>query len=92
MFLTNECPGLCRPRPGHSLGKNIKLYEMKNEKKNTWVFLYIKCGKFELKRNNTCSIQIYIHFLKKSRYDLICVHFHWRKTKRDRKSTLLHLF
>ena len=32
-------------RPGHSLGKNIKLHEMKNEEK-TWVFLYIKYSKF----------------------------------------------
>ena len=32
-FPPNECPGLCRHRPGHSLGKNIKLHEMKNEKK-----------------------------------------------------------
>ena len=31
--------------PGHSLGKNIKLHEMKN-KKTTWVFSYIKYGKF----------------------------------------------
>ena len=28
----NECPVLCLHRPGHSLGKNIKLHEMKNEK------------------------------------------------------------
>ena len=32
IFLPNECPGLCQHRPGHSSGKNIKLYEMKNEK------------------------------------------------------------
>ena len=25
-------PGLCRHRPGHSLGNKIKLQEMKNEK------------------------------------------------------------
>ena len=31
-FFPNECPGLCRHRPGHSLGKNIRLYKMKNEK------------------------------------------------------------
>ena len=31
-FSPNECPGLCRHGPGHSLGKNIKLQEMKNEK------------------------------------------------------------
>ena len=24
IFLPYECPGLCRRRPGHSLGKNIK--------------------------------------------------------------------
>ena len=34
-FLPNECPGLCQQRPGHSLGKNIKLHEMK---KTMWVF------------------------------------------------------
>ena len=43
--LPNECPGLCQHRPGHSLGKNIKLHKMKNEK-STWVFLYIKYSKF----------------------------------------------
>ena len=32
VFLQNECPGLCRHRQGHSLGKNIKLHEMENEK------------------------------------------------------------
>ena len=31
MLLPNECPGLCQNRPGHSLGKNIKLHEMKME-------------------------------------------------------------
>ena len=33
IFLPYKCPGLCRHRPGHSLGKNIKLHEMKNKKK-----------------------------------------------------------
>ena len=32
-------------RPDHSLGKEIKLYKMKN-KKNTWVFVFQKYGKF----------------------------------------------
>ena len=32
IFLPNECPGLCRHRPGHSLVKKIKLLEMENEK------------------------------------------------------------
>ena len=27
-----EITGLCGHRPGHSLGKNIKLHELKNEK------------------------------------------------------------
>ena len=31
-ILPNECPGLYRHRPGHSLGKNVKLHKMKNEK------------------------------------------------------------
>ena len=33
-FSPNEYPGLCRHRPGHSLGKVIKLHEMKNGKGN----------------------------------------------------------
>ena len=32
VFLPNEFPGLCRHRLGHSLGKNIKLHEVKNDK------------------------------------------------------------
>ena len=32
IFFPNECPGLCRHRPGHSLGKKLKLHELKNEK------------------------------------------------------------
>ena len=39
IFLPNEC----RYRPGHSLGKKIKLHKMKN---TTWVFLLQKYGKF----------------------------------------------
>ena len=31
-FLHNEFPGLCQHRPGHPLGKHIKLHVMKNEK------------------------------------------------------------
>ena len=42
MFLPNEFPGLCRHRPGHSLDKDIKLHEMKNEKKNYMDFLNTK--------------------------------------------------
>ena len=38
ILFPNECPGLCRHRPGHSLVKKIKLLEMKNEK-TTRVFL-----------------------------------------------------
>ena len=39
-FSPYECPGLCRHRPGHSLGEKIKLREMK---KPTWVgFSYDK--------------------------------------------------
>ena len=43
IYSLNECPGLCWHRPGHSLGGKIQLHEMK---KATWVFLYIKYGKF----------------------------------------------
>ena len=39
---TNECPGLCSHRLGHSLGKNIKLHEMKNEKTYIGGFSYYK--------------------------------------------------
>ena len=39
-FPPNECPGLCPHRPGHSLGKKIKLHEMKNGKSN-FGFSYI---------------------------------------------------
>ena len=31
-ILPYECHGLCRHRRGHSLGKNVKLHEIKNEK------------------------------------------------------------
>ena len=41
MLLPNECPGLCRHRPGHLLGKNIN----KNDK-NYEGFLIKKYGKF----------------------------------------------
>ena len=37
--LMNAASGLCWHRPGHSLGKKIKLHEMKNEK-TMWVFLW----------------------------------------------------
>ena len=33
MFLPNECPGLCRQRPGHSLGKNHKVARNEKQKK-----------------------------------------------------------
>ena len=33
IFSPNECPDLCRHRPGHSLGEEIKQYKMKNIKK-----------------------------------------------------------
>ena len=39
--LVYVCPALCRHRPEHSLGKNIKLHEMKNEK-NYMGFLITK--------------------------------------------------
>ena len=45
IFFTNEYPGLCRHRPGHSLVKKIKLLEMKNEK-TTRDFLLYKYSKF----------------------------------------------
>ena len=45
IFSPNECPGLLSNRvdqgPGHSLGKKLKLHEMKNKKK-LHVFSYDK--------------------------------------------------
>ena len=46
MFLPNECPGLCWHWPGHSLGKIIKLHEMKKRKKLHGFSLYTKYSKF----------------------------------------------
>ena len=46
IFSPNECPDLCRHRPGHSLGKKVKLHEMKNGKSNFRVFVYTKYDKF----------------------------------------------
>ena len=42
LFPPNEYPSLCRHRPGHSLGKKIKLHEMKNEKNYIHGFSYDK--------------------------------------------------
>ena len=30
-FFPNECPGLCQPRPGHSLGENKVAQNEKND-------------------------------------------------------------
>ena len=46
-------PGLCQHRPGHSLGKNIKLHKMKNRKSN-FGFSYIMAN-FEAFRWNFSS-------------------------------------
>ena len=48
LFSPNKCPGLCWHGPGHySLGKKIKLHEMKNGKGNFgFLYRYIKYGKF----------------------------------------------
>ena len=32
-FVPYECPGVCRHRPGDSLGKILKYHEMENDKK-----------------------------------------------------------
>ena len=45
-FFLNEWPGLCHHRPGHSLGKNNKVTRNEKWKKQLWVFVYIKYGKF----------------------------------------------
>ena len=47
VFLPNEYPGLCQYRPGHSLGKNIKLHEMKKEKKLHRFSYYKNMANFE---------------------------------------------
>ena len=47
MFLPNENPGICRHRPGHSLGKNIKLHEMKKGKKLRGFSYYKTMANFE---------------------------------------------
>ena len=44
-FSPNECPGLCQYSPGHSLGKH-KVARNEKWKKQFWVFVYIKYGKF----------------------------------------------
>ena len=47
IFLPYECPGLCWHRPEHSLGKNMKLHEMKNEKKLRGFSYYKNMANFE---------------------------------------------
>ena len=39
-FSSNECPGLCQHRPGHSLGEN-KVAQHEKRKKQLWVFVYL---------------------------------------------------
>ena len=46
LFSPNKCPGVCRHRPGHSLGKKNKVARNEKQKKQLWVFVYIKYGKF----------------------------------------------
>ena len=46
IFLPNECPGLCRHRPGQSWGKNVALLEIANFKAFFWVFLSRTNGLF----------------------------------------------
>ena len=45
-FYPNECPGLCRRRPGHSLRDENKVARNEKWKKQLWVFVYKKYGKF----------------------------------------------
>ena len=47
IFPPNECPGLCRHRPVHSLEEEKKV-AAQNENRNlpTWVFVFQKHGKF----------------------------------------------
>ena len=48
IFFPNECPGLWRhsPDPGHSLWEEKKVARNEKRKKQLWVFVYIKYGKF----------------------------------------------
>ena len=53
IFLPIECPGLCRHRPGHSQGKNVKLHEMFITEERFWkelVYLYILFSTFSLQK------------------------------------------
>ena len=45
-FSPYECHGLCQHRSGHSLGGKNKVARNKEWKKQLWVFVYIKYGKF----------------------------------------------
>ena len=45
-FFPNECPGLCRHRPGTFIGEKNKVAGNEKWKKELWVFVYIKYGKF----------------------------------------------
>ena len=62
-FLLNECPGLWWHRQGHSLGKHLKVYQMKY-KKNTWVFLIKNMAKFEALPWSILKLSTNIFFLK----------------------------
>ena len=62
-FLLNECPGLWWHRQGHSLGKHLKVYQMKY-KKNTWVFLIKNMAKFEALPWSILKLSANVFFLK----------------------------
>jgi hypothetical protein len=47
IILPNECPGQCRHRPGHSLGENVKLHEVRDEKEQCGFSYYKNMAGFE---------------------------------------------
>ena len=79
IFFPNECPGLCRHRPRHSLGKIIKKHQMK--KKTAWVFVFQKYGKF-------CSISL-DNFLQKNPH--ISEELQHKNQKRNSSYTLNYI-
>ena len=83
--LSNECPGLCRNRPGHSLGKKIKTHEKKNGKSNFGFSNIWNIANFEVFCWNIL-LSANLLFLKSDTlvtWKLICVFFQsfysWKK-------------
>ena len=72
IFLPHKCPGLYQHRPGHSLGKSIKLHEMKNEK-NYVRFLITKI--WQIWKHFSTSIKVsanYLFLKSATHHDVSC--------------------